>query len=67
MPQVFVKEALEVLAERVDVLQNPKLTDLLGQRESVVLGGRVVLGFLHSIFRFSPDKRRDWGGNLSPD
>ena len=54
MPKVFVKEAFEVLAERVYVLQYTKLTDFLGQRESVVLGGRVVLGFLQSVFRFSP-------------
>ena len=41
--EIFVKETLEVLSERSEVLQNPEFSDFLGEGEGVVLCGGCVL------------------------
>ena len=44
MPQVLIKESVELLPKGFNVLDHPEFADFLGQSESVV--------FLHSVFRF---------------
>ena len=46
MAQILIKEAVELLSDGVDVLDDPELSDFLGEGKCVV--------FLHSVFRFGP-------------